>query len=115
MQKQLRKLTRPQILLLAVCSLYSCAVQRPNVDLCIVNAPAANRKCYNMHDDYNNDGTLKAGAVAKYRDNKDVSDLSKALVIDSPTGYEDGLAAIKTYIKQLRTHYENCGNGNAVF
>lgn len=101
------------IRLLAACSLLvSCGVPRPNTDVCIVNGPNLNRKCYNLAADYNDDGTLKKGAVATYRPNKTVQDLSKAMVIDSPTGFEDGLAELKTYIKRLRDHLASCQGTN---
>ena len=98
------------ILLSAACSLLAgCGgVALPNTDVCIVNGPNLNRKCYNMATDYNDDGSLKATAKPVYRTNKAVTDLSKALVIDSPTGFEDGLANLKTYITELRNHYANC-------
>lgn len=73
-----------------------------------MNAPAESRRCYNLKDDYTDDGDLKPGAQAKTRLNKTISDLNKATVIDSPTGFEDGLAGIKTYIRQLREEYANC-------
>lgn len=97
-------------MLLVACSLYSCAVERPDVQLCIVNAPSAARKCYNMKTDYNDDGTLKAGAQPVYKQNRDVTELNKAMVVDSATGFEDGLAKLKSYIKKLREHYQNCGS-----
>ena len=105
--------TRLAILLSGVFSLSGCAgIPAPNTDLCIVNGPNVDRKCYNMATDYNSDGTLKATAVPVYRSNKTVMDLSKALVVDSPTGFEDGLAHLKTWLKELRNHYANCQAGN---
>lgn len=100
------------IALWAVFSFTSCAAQRPNSDVCIVNAPNKNRKCYNLATQYDENGALKPGAVATYRANATIVDLNKALVIDSPTGFEDGLAALKIYIKELRDHYANCQVGN---
>jgi hypothetical protein len=96
-----------------------CGIERPNSEVCIVNAPAKNRKCYNLKTDYNDDGTLKAGAVAKYHPNGTVEDLNKAMVVDSPFDaahpnpkhFEDGLARLKTWIKQLRQEYAACQAG----
>ena len=103
---------RPIKLLMACSFLSACGgVTRPDIDLCIVNGPNLNRKCYNMARDYNDDGTLKASAKPVYRANKTVMDLSKAFVLDSPTGFEDGLVGMKTYIKELRNHYANCKAG----
>lgn len=105
----MQKLALRSIKLLTLVSIISsCAVARPNTDVCIVNAPNNNRKCYNLKSDYNDDGSRKATAVPVYRDNKSIDDLNKAMVVDSPTGYEDGLAALKTYINQLRAHYKDC-------
>lgn len=101
---------RLSISLWMVFSLTSCAVARPDIDLCIVNAPNGVRKCYNYQRDYNDDGSLKSSAKAFYRKNATVSDLNKAFVVDSPSGFEDGLASLKAYIRELRDHYQNCQN-----
>lgn len=108
MLKQAKKSIRPLIALLAVSS---CAVNRPNIQNCIVNAPNKNRKCYNLAADYNDDGTLKVSAKAVYKSNSKIEDLNKAFLVDSETGFEDGLAGLKAYIKELRQHYENCQSG----
>lgn len=85
----------------------SCAtIQRPDTDMCIVNAPNKVRKCYNLSKDYTDDGALKPGAVPVYRAVVSIDDLNKFLVIDSPTGTEDGQARLKAYIKLLRENYE---------
>lgn len=116
------KSTKLLILLLIVGS-SACGVPRPNADVCIVIAPPEDpeyprkRKCYNLERDYNDDGTLKAGAKPVYRPNEKIEDLNKALVIDSPydaqnpnpNHFEDGIARIKAWIKKLREAYENKG------
>lgn len=87
------------IVLLTVFSLFGCAsFKRPDTDLCIVNAQNQNRKCYNMATDYDNEGNLLPTAKAHYKDNKEISDLDKALVVDS----EQGIANLKKYLKDLR-------------
>lgn len=87
--------------------LTSCAtIKRPNVDLCIVNAPNKTRKCYNMERDYTSDGLIKPGAKAVYRVTESVEDLNKGLFVDSDSGPEDGLARLKAYIKKLREEQE---------
>lgn len=109
----MRSIKLATVLSAACSTLSACGgVALPNTDVCIVNGPNLNRKCYNMATDYNDDGSLKATAKPVYRSNKIVMDLSKALVIDSPTGFEDGLANLKTYITELRNHYANCKAGN---
>lgn len=87
-------------------SLVACAVQRPNTDLCTVNAPAGHRKCYNMADDYTDKGRLKPGATPVYRSNKTIADLNKFLVVDSPTGTIDGQENLKVYLNELREEGE---------
>lgn len=111
------KSTKLLMVLWTVCSLSGCAaIRAPNTDLCIVNAaadvqPAPKRKCYNMAKDYDDQGRLKPGAVPVYRENRSVQDLNKFLVVDSPTGTEDGQAELKAWVQKLRKHYENCQNG----
>lgn len=85
--------------LLIACS---CAIQRPDTDLCIVNAPAEHLKCYNMLRDYDDRGNLKSGAQATFRPAHSVRDINKYLATDPK-----GLANLKTYIGQLRDEYEN--------
>lgn len=98
--------------LLTVSSLVGCAsIRPPKTDLCLVNAPNQNRKCYSMEKDYDENGRLKPGAVAVYRKNTQISDLNKFLVVDSPTGPEDGIAELKAWIQKLRSHYANCQAG----
>lgn len=103
-------MTRHLTALLIAGSLAGCGVPRPDADLCIVNAPNLNRKCYNLKRDYDDDGSLKPGAVPTYRANATVQDLNKALLIDSPfdaehpnpTHFEDGIARMKAWVKELR-------------
>lgn len=91
--------------LLMVFSITGCGcsvVQRPDVDLCIINSVEENRSCLNMKRDYNDDGTVLPGAKLFQKPNKVLMDLNKALVIDSSSGFEDGIANLKIYINQLR-------------
>ncbi len=106
---------KPLMMLLMVFSLVGCA-SGPDVDVCVVNAPAKNRKCYNLKTDYNEDGSLKKTAVPKYRPNLTIDDLNKAMVIDSPHEdpvkepghFEIGIARLKAYIQTLRFELEEC-------
>lgn len=103
------KLTRLLILLLTVSSI-GCGVPRPNSDVCTVNAEHKNRKCYNLRDDYDEEGHLKPDATPEYRPNATIEELNKATLIDSPYSeqepnphhFENGLARLKAYIKKLR-------------
>lgn len=102
MLKPEKRLRKPLILLLTVFSI-SCAVPRPNTDLCIVNAPLGHMKCYNMKRDYNSDGRLKAGATPTYRQALSIEDVNKYMAIDI-----DGQTNLKVYLKRLRDEYEKC-------
>lgn len=98
--------------LLAGCG----GVPKPHILVCIVNAPGKVRKCFQIDKDYNDDGSLKAGAVPVYRPVATVSDLNKAFTVDSvepsATGFEDALAGLKTYLKQIQNRLANCQAGN---
>ena len=84
-----------------------CAtIKPPETELCIVNSGAAKRKCYNLAHDYDKSGNLKPTAKPVYKPNSSIDDLNKFLVVDSPTGTEDGQARLKAYIKLLREEYE---------
>lgn len=96
------KLTRLLILLWAAGSLSACGIPRPDADLCIVNAPNQNRKCYNLKRDYNADGSLRPGAKPTYRPNATIEDLNKSLVLDSPDGFPEGIARMKAWVRKLR-------------
>lgn len=91
---------RLPILLLTAFSV-GCGIAKPNTNLCIVNARGETRKCYNLHDDYDDEGRLKAGAKPKYFETKTVMDLDKNACTDP-----DGLAELKAYIKKLRVAFE---------
>ena len=109
MKAFIRHWTIFSLLLLSGCG----AIERPNTDLCIINAQAHHRVCYNIRDDYTDEGKLKPDAKPKIRINLSIEDLDKALIVDSPydeenpnpTHFEDGLARLKTWIKELREGY----------
>lgn len=96
------------MMLFLVSSLISgCAgISKPAAYGCIVNAPAKNRKCYSFKTDFNDDGNLKPTAKPVYRSNETIEDLNKAFVLDSDTGFEDGLARVKTTIRDAREEYQ---------
>jgi hypothetical protein len=94
----------------------SCAsVPRPNSDHCTVNVPALHQTCWNLSDDYTDDGRLKPGAVphfkpcpsdkwpcrdpaTKYKDEAAMlADLNKGTYFDL-----DSWAEIKAWVKELR-------------
>lgn len=109
------------LLILVVSSLSSCGkdAPKPHILACIVNAPAKHRKCYQLDKDYNDDGSLKAGAVPVIRANASLEDLNKAFTIDAvepevpaSNGLVDALASFKAYLKMLRNRFANCIAGN---
>lgn len=115
------KWIKRQILPWVACSILAgCGgVDRPHILDCIVNAKAKNRKCYQLDKDYNDDGSLKAGAVPVYRPNATLDDLDKVFTVDSvdpevpaSNGFVDALAGLKAWVKQLMNHYANCKAGN---
>ena len=117
------RMTFPRQLItrLAACSLLTACggVASPHILVCIVNAPAENRKCYEVDKDFDTNGALKPGAVPVIRANSSIADLNKAFTVDSvdqespaSNGFVDALAAAKTWIKQEQNHLANCKAGN---
>jgi hypothetical protein len=94
-------------ILLVVFSLTSCAtIKRPNVDICVVNAPGKKLTCYNFERDYAPDGQIKPGVNPHFRPAPDVAALNKHLIFTSDEGPENAIAKLKAYIKNLREVYE---------
>jgi hypothetical protein len=107
----------PQKALWAACSLLvGCGnLPQPHILACIVNAPAKHRLCYQLDKDFNEDGSLKVGAVAVIRPNATLADLNKSFTIDSvdaevpaSNGFVDALSTFKTYLKEIKNRYANC-------
>src|SRR5687768_7623046 len=93
--------------LLMAFSLVGCAaIQRPDVDLMIVNAPGKKRCGYNMLRDYDANGQLKPGVQMHCRPNSSVKDLNKATLLDSDEGFTKALSRMKAYIRTMREEYE---------
>jgi hypothetical protein len=84
---------------LALCG--CVGIQRPDTDLCINNAPAKHKKCYNMLRDYDDNGKLKPGAKAFFKPLNSINDVNKDLDIDPK-----GLGNLKAYINQLKDEYQ---------
>lgn len=89
------------ITLLMISNFLACAIPRPDTELCVVNAPGLTRKCFNLRDDYDDNGKLKPDASPLYLDTVTVQDLNKNVCTDP-----DGLANLKAYIKELREELE---------
>lgn len=78
--------------------LVGCAgVQRPDADICGVNASASKLHCYNLKKDYSNDGTLLANSVAKDKPISSLQDLNAGIYF-SPTDVEK----VKVWISDMR-------------
>lgn len=83
-------------------NLIGCGLSQPDTNICIVNAPNKNRKCYNLKNDYDSAGHLKANAVPQYRANATIDDLNKAFIIDPIVpANNQGLANLKAWIADL--------------
>lgn len=92
--------------LTAYSLVFGCSIQRPDTDLCVVNAPDRHQKCYNLKKDYNDDGKLNPSAKPTFKPAVTVEDLNKNICTDP-----DGFANLKTYVKELRHAYEQCKAG----
>jgi hypothetical protein len=90
---------------LAICSSLlivsaGCSVPRPKGDVCIVDAARSRLLCYDMYNDYDKDGKLKAGA--KLRSVPSPESFDKYLVLDP-----DATAELKIYMRRLRERLAN--------
>jgi hypothetical protein len=89
----------------AACSLSlaSCAqIKRPDADICVLNAPGAKLTCYNLKDDYDDDGNIKPGAKPHFLPAPTLESINKSIVM-SPAHF----SLLKAYVKKLREEYEN--------
>lgn len=92
--RQLRKLwTISNILLLVGCA----SIEHPDTNLCVINTPLSQMKCYNLKRDYEPSGSIKPNAVPQVIPLKGMEDLNKFICTDP-----DGFANLKAYIKALR-------------
>lgn len=101
-QKQRKKqMMRLKTLLISFSVLISsCAVERPNTNICVINSLGSPHKnCANLHDDYDNDGNLKPGFKPKVIPISSLSDLDKNTCTDSL-----GIENLKVYIRELRLY-----------
>jgi hypothetical protein len=77
-------------------------INKPNANLCVVNAPAEHLKCYNLKTDYTDDGNIKKSARAKYFQAATVNDLNKGVWMSN-----GDWAEVKKWIRELRKAYED--------
>lgn len=97
MQLQKRHWTIFSILILTGCS---SSVERPDTDLCVINAPLNQMKCYNLKRDYDSNGVIKPEATGKLYPVEGVEDVNK-FICTSPEDF----ANLKSYIKALREEH----------
>jgi hypothetical protein len=89
---------RALILLLVISSLVGCAgVQRPDANICGINAVSSNLRCYNIKNDYSNDGTLDPKAKPVIIPLSGLNDLNAGLYF-SPLDLEK----LKVWIGDMR-------------
>jgi hypothetical protein len=89
--------------LLVSFSLFSCAqIDRPDTDLCVVNAPGKKLTCFNLKRDYDKDGNLKSDAKPVFKPAPTIESVNKHIITD-PQGY----ARLRAYIRTLRQEYED--------
>lgn len=87
------------MMLLNICSLVGCAgVQRPDANICGINAVSSNLRCYNIRKDYNNDGILDANAKPVIVPLSGLNDLNAGAYL-SPLDLEK----VKVWLGDLRT------------
>lgn len=80
-----------------------CGVPRPKGDICIVDARREVLRCYDMEKDYNDDGTLKPGAVQHTKPAINIDSVNKFTVFDP-----DAWAEVKIYIGKVKERYKEC-------
>ena len=65
-----------------------CAgVQRPDADICGVNAKSSKLRCYNIKNDFNDDGTRKPDAQPVNKKISSLNDLNGGIYV-SPADFE---------------------------
>jgi len=98
---------------LTISSLAACGgIDRPDAAMCVANAPGKHSKCYNLKNDFHDDGKRKADAKAFYYRLETVQDVNK-MVFTTPDGFGEikkTLAATRRYIAQLQKDLERCKN-----
>jgi predicted small lipoprotein YifL len=98
MPKPEKKLTKRLIALLAVFSLSGCGtLERPDSNVGVVNAPLRHLKYYNLKTDYDSNGILLPGAVAKFKTLQTLDDLNKYICMDP-----NSFANLKAFLNELK-------------
>lgn len=81
------------ILIISGCS----SLERPDTNLCIINAPLNQMKCYNLKEDYDERGVITFEALPSIIPIEGVEDINKFICTDP-----NSFANLKAYIKALR-------------
>lgn len=92
-------------IIILILGINGCAnVQRPNSWLCGVNGVAGKLRCYNLRDDYTNEGTLKPDVKPLEHPLKSIKELNGWVCMDP-----NSLEKMKVYMGDLRDYArEHC-------
>lgn len=95
--------TKRSTILFLSFSLLSCAVQRPDTDLCGVNGGRGYLRCFNLLRDYDDNGNRRADATPTTRPISKITDLNGYTCTDA-----DGLANLKAFVAEMREQLREC-------
>ena len=87
--------------LFVIATMGCSSVERPNADICVINAPGLKLTCYNMRNDYDNSGNLKPGVQPHFKQTVTLYDVNKFITM-SP----DDFSELKAYVGELKDEYE---------
>lgn len=92
-------------LLLMICSSAACTtLERPDADLCVINAPNDQAECFNLRRDYSTEGHRNSDAAVSTINLIDLNDLNKYVCVNP-----EGFAELKQYVAQVRERLKQCG------
>lgn len=90
--------------ILSLGMLSNCAnIPKPDTNLCIANVPLSHFTCYNLKNDYDDNGNIKKDSKPTFKDLKSLEDINKNICTDP-----DGFANLKTYVRLLREELKSC-------
>jgi hypothetical protein len=91
------------ILLLFAANIVGCAaIQRPDAWVCGINGKSKKMLCYNLKKDYDEDGTLKAGAEPLEKKDVSLQSLTGGLYFSS-----EDTKKIKVWLQDMRDYAKN--------
>jgi hypothetical protein len=90
------------VLILASLLFVGCnTLQRPNALICGINGASHELRCYDLHDDFDDNGALKKTAQPKIQAVQDLTQLNAGIYL-SPTDFKK----VKLYLTDLKKAYE---------